>query len=274
MTLFCFLASLTSLSWAIWVTKCFFLSDSNHNAWSWNPKLGFENTIGWCVFVAASAEIRFPVECIAACLHGWPRPDTQTPLRISTPDQLFGIFAADVFWRSIQNVCQRNRHRHVLALKQQIFYRLPAFARVQQRLDIEHYGMRKSFLFLFRIQWSFFEIMLLTLDQLETLLKNRPPSIQRSCKLPLSCKPPPALLCFFESDHFLVQSWKTLWTAMPMATMELKHRVCFPTKTIHWISCNSSFPTLATHLMMDMHTPPLASYSVQLTAFPAYALWP
>ena len=83
MTLFCFLASLTSLSWAIWVTKCFFLSDSNHNAWSWNPKLGFENTIGWCVFVAASAKVRFPVECIAACLHGWPRPDTQTPLRIS-----------------------------------------------------------------------------------------------------------------------------------------------------------------------------------------------
>ena len=85
----------------------------------------------------------------------------------------------------------------------------------------------------------------------------------------LSC-----LAFFFESDHFLAPSWKTLWTAMPMAAMELKHRVCFPTKTIHWISCNSSFPTLATHLMMDMHTPPLASCSVQLTVFPAYALWP
>ena len=143
------------------------------------------------------------MECIAACLHGWPRPDTQTPLRISTPDQLFGIFAADVFWRSIQNVCQRNRHRHVLALKQQIFYRLPAFARVQQRLDIEHYGMRKSFLFLFRIQWSFFEIMLPTLDQFETLVKNRPPSIQRSCKLHLSCQPSPALLSFSKATTSL-----------------------------------------------------------------------
>ena len=42
-----------------------------------------------------------------------------------------------------------------------------------------------------------------------------------------------------------------------MAAMELEHRFCLPTSTIHWISCNSSFPTLATHLMMDMHTPPL-----------------
>ena len=39
--------------------------------------------------------------------------------------------------------------------------------------------------------------------------------------------------------------------------MELEHRVFFPTKTIHWIFCNSSFPNLATHLMLDMHTPPL-----------------
>ena len=155
-----------------------------------------------------------------------------------SPDQLFRIFAADVLWHSIQNVCQLNRHRHVLAFEQQIIHRLLPFARVQQRLDIEHYGMRKSFLFLFRIQWSFFEIMLPTLDQFETLVKNRPPSIQRSCKLHLSCQPSPALLCFFESDHFLAPSWKTLWTAMPMAAMELKHRVCFPTKTIHWISCS------------------------------------
>ena len=191
-----------------------------------------------------------------------------------SPDQLFRTFAADVLWRSIQNVCQLNKHWHVLAFEQQIIHRLLPFARVQRRLDIERYGMWKSFLFLFRIQWSFFEIMLLTLDQFETLVKNRPPSIQRSCKLHLSCQPSPALLCFFESDHFLAPSWKTVWTAMPMAAMELKHRVCFPTKTIHWISCNSSFPTLATHLMMDMHTPPLASYFVQLTAFPAYALWP
>ena len=125
------------------------------------------------------------------------------------------------------------------------------------RADIEHYGMRKSVLFLFRIQWSFFEIRLPTLDQFETLVKNRSPSIQRSCKLHLSCQPSPSLLCFFESDHFLAPSWKILWTAVPMAAMELKRLVCFPTKTIHWISCNSSFLSLATHLMMDMHTPPL-----------------
>ena len=69
----------------------------------------------------------------------------------------------------------------------------------------------------------------------------------------------PLLPCvvFFERDHFLAPSWKILWTAVPMAAMELKRLVCFPTKTIHWISCNSSFPSLATHLMMDMHTPPL-----------------
>ena len=162
-----------------------------------------------------------------------------------------------MLWRSIQIVCQRKRRRYVPALEQQILHCLLAFARVLQRLDIEHYGRRKSFGFLFRIQWSFFEIMLPTLDQFEILVKNRPPSIQRSCKLHLLCQPSPALLCFFESDNFLSPSWKTLWTALPMAVMEPEHRVCFPTKTIHWISCNSSFPTLATHLMMDMHTPPL-----------------
>ena len=52
--------------------------------------------------------------------------------------------------------------------------------------------------------------MLPTLDQFETLIKNRSPSIQRSCKLHLSCQPSPALLCFFESDHFLAPSLKTL----------------------------------------------------------------
>ena len=67
----------------IWVTKCFFFYQNQIIARSWNPKQGFENTIGWCVFVAASAEIRFPLECIAACLLGWPRPDTQALLRIS-----------------------------------------------------------------------------------------------------------------------------------------------------------------------------------------------
>ena len=115
---------------------------------------------------------------------------------------------------------------------------------------------RKSFVFLFRIQWSFFEIMLPTLDQFETLVKNCPPSIQRSCKMHLSCQPSPALLYFFKSDNFLSPSRKTLWTATPMAAMELERRVSFLTKTIHWISYNSSFPTLVTHLMMDMHTLP------------------
>ena len=94
--------------------------------------------------------------------------------------------------------------------------------------------------------------MLPTLDQFEALVKNCPPSIQPSCKLDLSCQLSPVFLYFFKSDNFLSPSWKTLWTAMPMAAMELENRVSFPTKTIHWISCNSSFPTLATHLMMDM----------------------
>ena len=94
----------------------------------------------------------------------------------------------------------------MLAFEQRIIHRLLPFARVQQRLDIEHYGMRKSFLFPFRTHWSFFEIMLPTLDQFETLVKNRPPSIQRSCKLHLLCQPSPALLCFSKATTSLRRS--------------------------------------------------------------------
>ena len=41
------------------------------------------------------------------------------------------------------------------------------------------------------------------------------------------------------------------------AGMELKQSVCFRTKTIHWMSWTSSFPTVTTHLIVDMQTPPL-----------------
>ena len=67
MVLFCFLASLTSPSWDIWVPNVFWL-ELRHNARSWNTKLGFENTIGWCAFAAAPAEIQNLLRCIAACL--------------------------------------------------------------------------------------------------------------------------------------------------------------------------------------------------------------
>ena len=255
MTLFCFLASLTSLSWGIWVTKGFFFIRIK----SYCPKLKPKTRV-WkkhCVFVAASAEIRFPLECIAACLLRWPRPDTQAPLRISG-SALWDLCCWCAL--ALYPKCLPTKQTSVRARFRTTYPGSPACVcscPATPRADIEHYGMRKSVLFLFRIQWSFFEIMLPTLDQFETLVKNRSPSIQRSCKLHLSCQPSPALLCFFESDHFLAPSWKTLWPAMPMAAMELKHLVCFPTKTIPWISCNSSFPSLATHLMMDMHTPPL-----------------
>ena len=117
--------------------------------------------------------------------------------------------------------------------------------------------MRKSFPFLFWVQLSSLEIMLPTHDQLETLVEDRLPSFQRSCKLHLSSQPPLAFLCFFESDHFFWPSWKTPWTAMPKAGMQLKQSVCFRKKTIHWMSYTSSFPTVTTHLIMDIHTPSL-----------------
>ena len=62
------------------------------------------------------------------------------------------------------------------------------------------------------------------------------------------------MLCY---EHFFSRSWKTPWTAMPKAGMELKQSVCFRTKTIHWMSRTSSFATVTTHLIVDMHTPPL-----------------
>ena len=117
--------------------------------------------------------------------------------------------------------------------------------------------MRKSFPFLFWVQLSSFEIMLPTHDQLETLVEDRLRSFQRSCKLHLSSQPPLAFLRFFESDHFFWPSWKTPWTAMPKAGMQVKQSVCFRTKTIHWMSCTSSCPTVTTHLIMDKHTPSL-----------------
>ena len=38
-------------------------------------------------------------------------------------------------------------------------------------------------------------------------------------------------------------------------------------KAIHWIPCNSSFHIVVTHLMTNMHTPPLG-----LVFYPAYGL--
>ena len=64
------------------------------------------------------------------------------------------------------------------------------------------------------------------------------------------------LAWFFESDQFLLWCWITLWTAILMTPVELEHRVCFQAKTIHSISSNHPFPTMATHLLMNMHTLP------------------
>ena len=185
MTLFCLLATLTSLSCATWVTKNFFLSASNHNARFWNPNLGLKNTISKYAFVAAPAEIRNPTECIAVFLLGWPRPDAQAPPRISS-SALWDL----CYWCTLALDPKCLPTKRTPALR-----RLFAFARVQHRLKIKHDDMRKSFRFLFWIQLSSFEIMLPTLDQLETLVEDRLPSFQRSRKLHLSCQPSLALPC-------------------------------------------------------------------------------
>ena len=65
----------------------------------------------------------------------WMATADRTSAPQEFPDQLFPIFAADVFWISFRNVYRQNRHRHVLAFEQQVF--LLAFARVQQCLEVE-----------------------------------------------------------------------------------------------------------------------------------------
>ena len=53
-----------SICWPLWHhclvwlgSQNAFWSDSNHNGQSWNPELVFENTNGWCIFVADPKEI-------------------------------------------------------------------------------------------------------------------------------------------------------------------------------------------------------------------------
>ena len=64
-----------------------------------------------------------------------------------------------------------------------------------------------------------------------------------------------SLWCF-KSDQFLSFRWITLWTTMPMAPVKLEHRVYFQAKPSTKYPATPLFPTVATHLVMDMHTPP------------------
>ena len=79
-----------SICWPLWHhclvwlgSQNAFWSDSNHNGQSWNPELVFENTNGWCIFVADPKEIWNLLGCIAAFLLGWSRPFVLAPPRIS-----------------------------------------------------------------------------------------------------------------------------------------------------------------------------------------------
>ena len=65
----------------------------------------------------------------------WMATADRTSAPQEFPDQLFPIFAADVFWISFRNVYRQNRLRHELAFEHQVF--LLAFARVQQCLEVE-----------------------------------------------------------------------------------------------------------------------------------------
>ena len=190
------------------------------------------------------------LECIVACLLGWPRTDTQAPPRIS----------GSALW-DLCCWCALALYPNCLPPKQ-----TPVRARFRTT-DPSSPACICSCLATPRCQtlWQA-EKFPFSFSDTVVYLSNHAPNT-RSVRNPRQESPSfyptflqtaslvsasPTLLCFFESDNFLSPSKKTLWTAM-----ELEHRVCFPTKTIHWISCNSSFPTLATHLMMNMHTPPL-----------------
>ena len=112
-------------------------------------------------------------------LHVFSDGDTPShePLQ-KFPDKLFRIVAGYVFWLSVQSVCQRNRHRHVLVFEPEVFRRLQVFGSAQQRLEIVH-------------------------DK----------QINRLCMLQISCQFFFSLLGFFESDQLF---WIPLWTPIPM----------------------------------------------------------
>ena len=96
-------------------------------------------------------------------------------------------------------------------------------------LKSKHDGVRESFHFLFRphCQGSSFKIMLPTLNQFETLVENFVSFFSEFVQTVF-------LLSAFYGLYFSIATtvlffWgcKTPWTPMPMATMELKHCVCF-----------------------------------------------
>ena len=50
---------------------------------------------------------------------------------------------------------------------------------------------------------------------------------------------------------------------MPMAAVELKHHVCCTQKPSTGYPATNSFPTMATHFVMDMHTPPTSPLNIK-----------
>ena len=86
-------------------------------------------------------------------------------------------------------------------------------------------GMQESFHFLFQPhgQGSSFKIMLPTRNQLKTLIECL--FFQSLLKLFVSCQLSMAFIFSIATTVSFLGGWKTPWTPMPMATMELKHSV-------------------------------------------------
>lgn len=181
------------------------------------------------------------------------------------PDQLFRIFAGYVFRLFVESVCQRSRRRYLLVFKQQVFCPLRTFARTQQRLEIGHNGVRKGFCFLFQINRPFMEVVLLTLDPFKTCLKNS------------------FFLAFVHTASlvsiFVFLAWFFRKRPLPFAHFEnsLDSQAngnrrtgtpcLFAGKNDAFDSLQTPFPTVTTHFVIDIHTPPLG-----LVLHPAYRL--
>ena len=127
------------------------------------------------------------------------------------------------------------------------------------RFEIEKYRVRECFGFLFRNfkRQTTFDLMLPTLDQLKTFLKNFSSYSQCSLVGHLPCKPSFCFFNFFRYYLFLplCRPRVTIKTFLPIATVKLKHRVGLKTKTIHGVPSNHPFPSMPTHLLMNVNIP-------------------
>lgn len=157
-------------------------------------------------------------------------------------DQFFGIFAADVLWFSFQCLPMRQIGAH--ARFQTIDPSSPAcvwLCPAQPRN---------------RTRWRVWSVRFLFLPRGQNTRSIGNP--HQEFRVLFSKFVPTAFLLivsylwpFFIFSILPFQSWKAPWTPMPIATMEL-----FLNKTIHWMYGDFSIPTVASHLMVNMHPTP------------------